>query len=137
MDIVHRDITNFFEEILFDLRCHRDTKNYIISIYGKYKSTEFDMSKDSVTLMFAQARDKQDFLAYQNLGDWIFYTKSIFPTFLGDASENYYNNIAQLSYYNCYRMVRSWKIYEELSDEFPILTKKIREKFLKNNSIII
>lgn len=127
MDTLHKTITNFFEELLEDLHCQRDTKSYIISIYGKYKTAEFDLSKDSVTLMFAQARDKQDFLTYQNLGDWLFFTKCMFPNFLKNASENYYDNIAQLSYYNCYRIIRSWKIYEQLADEYVPLTKEIRK----------
>jgi hypothetical protein len=73
METAYKNITKFFEEMLNDLECQHDTKAYIVSIYGKYKSAEFDLSKDSVTLLFAQARSNQDFLTYQNLGDWIFF----------------------------------------------------------------
>lgn len=131
MHLAYKNITNFFEEQLNDLECQPDTKSYIISIYDKYKSTQFDLSKDSITILFAQAKNNQDFLTYQNLGDWLFYTKSVFPEHLKNASENYYNSIAQLSYYTCYRMIRTWKIYEELADKYVPLTKQIR-KIIKN-----
>jgi hypothetical protein len=135
MDTLHKNITKFFEEMLVDLKCQEDTKSYIVGIYGKYKSAELDFSKDSITLLFAQARNKRDFLIYQNLGDWLFYIKTLFPEFLKNASENFYDNIARLSYYNCYLAVKSWKLYEQLSDEYIILTKNINEK-LRNNLLI-
>lgn len=135
MDILYGNINSFFEGLLSDLKCRNDTKAYIISIYGKYKTSNQDLSKDNITLQFSQARNKQDFSAYQNLGDWLFYIKSMFPESLKNASENYYDNIAQLSYYNCYRIVKTWKIYEQLADEYPVLTRETRNIFIKNNII--
>ena len=130
MDIYRqKNITNFFEEILKDLECQRDTKAYIISIYGKYKTSEFDLSKDSVTLLFAQARSKQDFLTFQNLGDWIFFANTMAPNHLQWASKDYYDTVARLSYYSCYRLInRQWKLFEELSDNFIVLEHQIKNK---------
>lgn len=129
MDTLHRNITNFFEDLLIDLECQRDTKAYIVSIYGKYKSSEFDLSKDSVTLMFAQARNKQDFFTYQNLGDWIFFANTLAPEHLRYASKDYYDNVARLSYYSCYRLInRQWKLFEELSDNFQLLESQVKKK---------
>lgn len=129
MDTTHRNITNFFEEMLDDLKCHRDTKAYIISIYGKYKTAQFDLSKDSVTLQFAQARSNQDFLTYQNLGDWIFFANTLAPNHLKFASKDYYDTVARLSYYSCYRLInRQWKLFEELSDNFLILEHQVKDK---------
>lgn len=129
MDIVHRNITNFFEELLLDLECQRDTKAYIVSIYGKYKSAEFDLSKDSVTLLFAQAREKHDFLTYQNLGDWIFFANTLAPSHLKFASKDYYDTIARLSYYSCYKIINNqWRLFEELADNFLVLEKQVKQK---------
>jgi hypothetical protein len=128
MDTLHKNVANFFQELLNDLKCQQDTKAYIISIYGKYKNANDDLSKDSVTTLFCQARDKQDFLSYQKLGDWIFFTNTVFPDSLKNASETYYNSIAQISYYNCYRMVKQWKLYQQLADEYNYLTNEIRHK---------
>lgn len=129
MELVHRNITTFFEELLFDLDCQDDTKSYIIGIYGKYKSSQFDLSKDSVSLLFAQARNKQDFLTYQNIGDWLFFINSFAPTHLKHASKDYYDTVARISYYSCYKLInRQWKIFEELADKFIILEAQVKEK---------
>jgi hypothetical protein len=129
MDIAHKNITNFFEELLNDLKCQRDTKAYIVSIYGKYKSAEFDLSKDSITLLYAQAHDKQDFLTYQNLGDWIFFANTLAPNHLKYASKDYYDTVARLSYYSCYRIInKQWKLFEELSDNFLMLETQVKNR---------
>jgi len=127
--IVHKNITNFFEDLLIDLECQRDTKAYIVSIYGKFRSADHDLSKDSVTLLFAQARNKHDFLTYQNLGDWIFFSNTMAPRHLHDASQDYYQTIARLSYYSCYKLInKQWKLFEELSDNFPKLEHQVKTK---------
>lgn len=129
MDILHGNIIKFFEELLCDLECQNDTKAYIVSIYSKYKSTEFDLSKDSITLMFARARNNRDFLTYQNLGDWIFFANTLAPTHLKFASKDYYDTVARLSYYSCYKIINNqWKLFEELADNFLILEKQVKNK---------
>lgn len=132
MDTSHKNITGFFEELLVDLQCQRDTKAYIISIYGRYKTAQFDLSKDSVTLLFAQGRSKQDFLTYQNLGDWIFFANTIAPQHLNKASKDYYDTIARLSYYSCYKLInREWKLFEELADNFLVLEEQVKQRLPK------
>ena len=129
MDTLHRNVTKYFEEMLNDLECQQDTKAYIIGIFGKYKTAEFDLSKDSITLLFSQARNKQDFLSYQNLGDWIFFANTIAPAHLQFASKDYYDTVARLSYYSCYRLInRQWKLFEELSDNFLRLEYQVKKK---------
>jgi hypothetical protein len=129
MDTLHRNVTKYFEEMLNDLECQQDTKAYIIGIFGKYKTAEFDLSKDSVTLLYSQARSKQDFLSYQNLGDWIFFANTIAPAHLQFASKDYYDTVARLSYYSCYRLInRQWKLFEELSDNFLRLERQVKKK---------
>lgn len=131
MDISHKTITSFFDELLTDVRCQPDTLAYIVSIYGKYKSAQFDLSKDSVTLMFAQGRTKQDFLTYQNLGDWIFFANTMAPSSLRGASKEYYDTVARVSYYSCYRLIdRKWKLFEELADNFPSLERQVKQKLI-------
>ena len=56
---IHENITVFFEEALADLKCQRDTRTYIIGIFRKYRSAETDLSKYSVSTLFAQARKKK------------------------------------------------------------------------------
>jgi hypothetical protein len=129
MDILHRSIENFFEKIFDDLRCEPATKAYIIGIYIKYKKPDFDLSKDSVGLLFLQARLKSNFLLYQTLGDWIFFCNTIAPQHLNNASKDYYDNIAKLSYNSCYNLInRKWKLFEELSDNFNDLENQVKNK---------
>lgn len=135
MDVFHKNITGFFDELLNDLHCQHDTKAYIVSIYGKYKTAEFDLSQDSVTLLFAQARNKQDFLGYQNLGDWIFFANTLAPNHLNHASKEYYDTVARLSYYSCYKLInREWKLFEELADDFQSLEEQVRKRLPKLNT---
>jgi hypothetical protein len=126
---IQANINNFFEELLADIKCQPTTRIYIISIYGKYRTAQFDLSKDSVTLLFAQARSKQDFLSYQNLGDWIFFSNTIAPAHLKFASKDYYDTIARLSYFSCYKLInKQWKLFEELSDNFLLLENQVKNK---------
>jgi hypothetical protein len=126
---IQNNINNFFEELLADIKCQPTTRIYITSIYGKYKTADFDLSKDSVTLLFAQARNKHDFLTYQNLGNWIFFSNTMAPSHLHDASQDYYQTIARLSYYSCYKLInKQWKLFEELSDNFPKLERQVKTK---------
>jgi hypothetical protein len=133
MDTINRNITKFFEKMLNDLECQPTTRAYIASIYGKYESADFDLSKDSVTLLFAQARNNHDFLTYQNLGDWIFFINTLAPKHLSHASKNYYDTVAKLSYYSCYKIInKQWKLFEELSDNFTFLEEQVKIKLNQN-----
>ncbi len=133
--MTRRKIGSFFDELLIDLECQNDTKAYIVSIYEKFVTTEFDLSKDSVTLRFAQARSKQDFLTYQNLGDWIFFANTIAPRHLQFASKEYYDTIARLSYYSCYKLInRQWTLFEELADDFLLLEEQVKARIPKLNT---
>src|SRR4029077_54278 len=109
----------FFSNELERLVCDDDTKAYIVSILSKYKHTTYDYSKDSITLLFAEAKFNHDFFRFQNIGDWLFYSFSLYPEHLNNASREYYCSIGQMSYYSCYRLMnRQWKVYERLSDDF-------------------
>lgn len=130
MELYHNNVTDFFQNLLNDLECQHDTRAYIVSIYGKYKSAEFDLSKDSITLQLAQARSKQDFSIFQNLADWIFFTNTMATNHLKFASKDYYDTVARISYYSCYKLInRQWKLFEELSDNFLLLETQVKQKF--------
>jgi hypothetical protein len=129
MIVYDANITSFFNELLNGLECQNDTQAYIVSIYGKYKTAKFDLSKDSVTLLLAQAHNKQDFLTYQNLGDWIFFANTIAPDCLHDASKDYYDAVARRSYYSCYKLInRQWKLFEEMADNFNSLEEQVKKR---------
>lgn len=130
IQLAYTNINKLFSEILQDLPCQIDTKSYIISIYGKFKTSEYDLSKNSITLSFAQARQNHNFLGYQNIGDWIFFANTFAPLSLHGANKEYYDTIARLSYYSCYKILnRQWKLFEELSDNLVFLENQVCKKF--------
>ena len=121
------NIEDFFADQLKSLNCDQDTKAYIISVMSKFKSATDDLSDRSITLTFAQARNKQDFYTFQNLGDWLFFTHTFVPSHLNDASEEYYITVGRLSYYSCYKMLnRQWRLYERMADDFIPLSRECR-----------
>ena len=126
------NLSVFFENVFSNLECENITKAYIISIFTKYNTAAFDLSKDSITLLYQEAKNKQDFNKFQNLGDWIFFANTWAPKHLCHSSKDYYQTIGRLSYYSCYTLVnKQWKLYEELADNFIILEMKSR-KLLNN-----
>lgn len=132
VEIIFNNLDSFFIHLLRDLSCGEDTKAYIISVFTKYKSASFDLSKDNITLTYAQAYFNQDFFVFQNLADWLLFTKSLFPQHLNAASDDYYYNIGRLSYYSCYKLInRQWKCYEEIADRLIPLSKQIRNTLSK------
>jgi hypothetical protein len=129
---LRENIAHFFEEQLSDLNCQYDTKAYIVGIFRRYQTAEFDLSKESITVYFSEARHHQDFSKYQACGDWLFFCRVLMPEHLRHADRNYYDTVARLSYYSCYRLLnRQWKSFEELADQFVPLENEVSSKLRK------
>lgn len=121
---IYNNLNNYFINLFKDLPCNELTKSYIVSIFSSFKNTNNDFSNESITLVFYEAKLKNNFVMYQNLADYIFFAKS-YTNSLNNASEEYYSTLAQMSYYNCYKLSnKQLKIYEELADEFSKLNKE-------------
>lgn len=121
------ETTKLFEEITDIPGCNEFTQSYLIDIFNRYISQNVDLSKISLTLLYKEAIEKGKFEALQNIGDWLIYTKSIFPESLKGASLDYYESLGSMSYYKCYLiMKRQWKVYEELADQFSYYTDMIQ-----------
>jgi len=121
------DLTSFFDKTIDIPDCHRNTKSYIIGVFSK-PNIDQDLSKISITIEYAEANIEHNFQRLQQLGDQLLFIQSIYPTLLKNASSNYYNDIAQCSYYRCYKLLnKQWVLFEELADRFPKFTKQIRK----------
>jgi hypothetical protein len=120
-------IEKFFIEKVNSVPCQEDTRAYIVSIFvGFYASDHKDFSKDSLTLEYAKAQSEYNFELFQQIADWILFVKTMYPKSLVVSNE-YYDTLARLSYYKCYRILdRQWKLFEELADRFPIVVKHLR-----------
>lgn len=120
------NVIDFFGKQLEGLDCQKLTQAYIVGIFGKYRTADFDLSKESLTLKFAEARTQRDFAKFQTIGDWIFFSQSLMPQHLHYASKDYYDTVARLSFYSCYQLLnRQWQVYEELADDFVPLNKEV------------
>ena len=129
MPIVRENVVDLFEELLTDLRCRQDTRAYIVGIFAKHKMSDADLSDKSITVLFSQARDTGDFITFQRLGDWLMFCNGIASEHLRFASKDYYDTVARMSYYACYRLLnRSWPAYEELADNFLVIKKQVKDK---------
>jgi hypothetical protein len=121
------DLRLFFTDELEELPCDANTKAYIITIFAKYRTSAFDLSKQSITLHYAEAKTKQDFAMFQTIADWLFWCNSVWPEHLNDASMDYYYTVGQLSYHACYKLIkRSWPVYDEMAQSFVPLSLSAR-----------
>jgi hypothetical protein len=123
-------LESFFVDKVRHIPCEEDTKAYIVSTFVGFKKCEPDhnLYGKSITLEYNKAQLEHSFELYQQVGDWILFTKSMYPESL-TASEEYYDSIAQLSYYKCYRIVnKQWQLYKELATKFPIVVKYLRDE---------
>lgn len=123
------EINNLFTQLFSDLKCRKDTQAYIVSIFNKYKNPYHDLSKNNITLLFAKAREEHNFSLYQNIGDWIFFINTWAPNHFKFSHKDYYDNLARLSYYSCYKLInKKWYLFEELSDNLIILEDQVKYK---------
>lgn len=127
------NVESFFAEKTKSLQiCRESTRAYITNIFITAHKEPVDFSNESLTLVYASAKAKYSFQTFQSLGDWILFAQSLYPNSLRDASTDYYNAIAQDSYYRCYRILnRQWVLFEELADTFPRLVSSLQEVFIE------
>jgi hypothetical protein len=116
----------YFSQKLSPLACDENTKNYIIGIFGKYLNSQYDLSKESITLKYSQAKFNNSFITFQTIADWLFFANVLFPESFTGASAEYYTSIGRLSYYQCYKMIREWLVYEKIADDFIPLSNNCK-----------
>lgn len=118
-------LNDFFYEEFNSLNCREDTKAYVVNMFDKLSKPEFDFSKESLTILYYEAKTKQSFLIFQQLADWLFICNTLYPEHLNKANIEYYHTLARISYFACYKMMnKTWVAFEELSDDFvPLSTQ--------------
>jgi hypothetical protein len=126
MELIY-SLNDFFEKKLNDIKCRRDTKAYITSLLCEFKNSKSDLSNESLTLFFNKARSKNSFSDYQKLGDFIFFCDIFYEEYLNGASKEYYDSLARLSYYSCYRLTKNqWMLFEELAEDFNKIENQVK-----------
>ena len=134
IDDHYESLNEFFSEQLRALNCHEDTRSYIIGALSKYQHNEFDLSGVSLTLLYIEAQSKMDFETFQNLGDFVFMSASIFPNSLNAASPDYYYALGSNSYLRCYKLInKQWKVYRTLAEDFIPLVSKVNQLIVQKS----
>lgn len=127
MLVTFQTVESVFSKSIQKLPCQESTKAYISNVFNSANKENCDYSNESVTLIYSRAKFEYRFELFQNLADWILFSKTLFPQSLNGASGDYYQAIAQDSYYKCYKMInRKWLLFEELADRFPIVVDTLR-----------
>lgn len=130
--INHPKLEIFFDETIKIPNCEEKTRSYIVGIFSS--SLDRDFTNESLTFALKDAYEKMSFQSFKELGDYLFFTKSLFPENLTGANPGYYNSIAQTSYYKCFLLLnRQWTIYEELADQFPKYTQTVNQLLNSTN----
>ncbi len=125
--MLHSSLRCYFENVFEVLPVQYELKAYMVSIFSKYQYANYDLSKSSLTLEYALAKNARDFERFQNVGDYIFFVNALYPESFKNASKDYYHSIGQMSYSQCYSILnREWKIYEQLADQFIDLSERAR-----------
>lgn len=124
MELIVR-LDEWFDKSLARLTCSRDARAYIAGVLAKYKRVEDDMSRTSIVMSFAQARESGRFDDFQRIGDWVLFVSSVHPRSLqGHAQVTH--DIGAQAYVACSRiMMGKWPVYDELSQRLPSLSREI------------
>jgi hypothetical protein len=124
---ISANLNTFFKVALSPLECATETKSYVVGVMSDFKKPDFDFSNNSITLLFADARQNHTFTSYQQIADWILFSRTMHPEHMKDASDEYYQAIAKSSYYSCFKLMnKQWLLFEELCDEYEKIEEQTR-----------
>lgn len=130
MDVV-RELEGWFHERLLALPNSPETIAYVAGVMKSLSRPKpgDDLSKHSIVLAYAEARNAGDFEAFQRVGDWVLWVGCVFPEAIAEERA-LIESLGQLSYYACHRMMRGrWPVYEELADELPNIAVRVQRLF--------
>lgn len=111
------ELNNYIENKINKLSYSIELQSYLIQIL---KKPSIDLHNTIIILEYAKAYNNYNFNKFQQIGDWILFSQSIYPNSLNGGTFEYFTSIGQISYFQCYKILKKqWKIYEELSDLLP------------------
>lgn len=120
----------WFVERLESLPQSPEVKAYAIGVLQRFVvSTVDDMSNQSLVMAFIDAQASGDFVKFQRLGDWTLWHMSCAPNIETAVVES----MGRMSYEACHRILkRQWRVYEELANDLPTLTRAINGRIFKD-----
>jgi hypothetical protein len=130
MDIV-KGLDAWFAERLRGLPYRPETLAYVAGVLKAlgHPRPGDDLSDQSIVLLYADARRTGDFASFQRIGDWTIWVNAVMPQAVTGV-EGVVETLGRLSYYTCYRLMPGWVVYEELADELPRITARVRHSLV-------
>lgn len=105
-------LRSLLSESLARLNATPQARAYVIGVLAQ----PTDLSGVPLTVEYAEATLSRDFARVQAIGDWVLWYDVISP------QRDYVRSLGRMSYYQCYRFVPTWRVYEELADTLPYLS---------------
>ena len=118
-------LCKYFHKLVTKLEASREAKAYILGLFQDQIIKPCDYSKESIVLTYKHAISSYNVEFIQSIGDWVFWVETFYYDHIKD-NKAVTESFGRLSYYRCYRLVPSWSVYEELADNLPIYTYKLR-----------
>lgn len=95
------------------------------------KNKDFDLSNQSLSLLYLETAQLGLFKDYQRIGDWVVFMHSTFEIDHDDPIRQLEMTLAQRSYKSCGNMIESWPVFHELSERLPVIVKIINPALKK------
>lgn len=109
---------------LKNVRASEEARAYITNLLTQFiTTTRLDVSRTSLVLELAALTERFDFARAQRLGDGVTWLL----IFAREHCEvpRVAVSIGQSAYAMCYRVMRSWRVFEELADTLPGLIDQV------------
>jgi len=118
-------VHSYFAECFQTLPASPVARAYLTGLFTQQAVNPIDYSKASLVLTYAQVRSVRDLETLQAVGDWVLWVDTMLPAHQATYREAA-QSIGRASYYRCYRLVREWRVYEELADTLPRIVNQLR-----------
>lgn len=127
--ISNQTLLELLDECLDNIKLRDDTCSYIKGTLkeGLKNEKDFDLSDQSLSLLYLETLKNGNFKDYQRIGDWVVFVHSIFSIDFEDPLRKFEIELAQKSYAACFNMLNSWLIFEELSNRLPIIVRTVNK----------
>lgn len=116
-------LDQWFTDTLSGLKCHEDTRAYIVGVLAQ---PLHDMSDESVVLAYRDATLIGNFVSFQRIGDWALWASAFVPR-QEESQQQLIEGFGRMSYYSCHRILREqWRVYGELANDFASIVRDVR-----------
>lgn len=131
VDLNSESLESAIIEDVETLPTSRTAKAYVAGLFLDQARGQriVDFSKDSIVLAHIEVRKLADIDKAQQIGDWALWVSTWFPGHVA-ASVSLVETFGRLSYHRCYRLVPSWRVYEELADSLPDIIRHLKRRAL-------